>query len=908
MDTRTLGYLGNLAKALPSHHGCFGTLVLAAVVLGLFLHVGVSALSAFFSQESNDALNKNDLTSNGDLCNHDKRFFKSHKIKVEDAVEERGVKNAGLLRRLARKLVQSKRLILGDGSGRSGFDIRSNCRNSSCGRSFDRASSEGSSSSRTASEWALALGRSKSGLRLESRWQPVMARISSGQDLSLHAQTCGSDAFVAPSRPFCHTLASSLKDSRQMEEVFVYNGHLAVDCLPFDTTDANMYEVKQVVLDQHLLQFGMLLGESSAELALGQQRGPPPLSFSQSTSGHSLFGLVDCPVLYAQGWEKLVEEHKPGLHYWVHRRHVRKGLYMYKSRTVYEQAKPEQMVAFTFADNTVRHEWDDSSMALQALPAPSLANDVCPLSVTDMRAATYARSSFVYSRTRFPPPMAQREYVFARRIWHKMDDGGCYCISRACDHPSSPTPECRTLRVEDFAAGFVIRAVPGIYHSEAAVEVVTNYFEDSRVNAGIVNMGIRKALWPMTQKSEAGFRRFVQAHTHLPLPTRCLPRFEPEMQRRAKPLLQNAVGSENFKPQNTQSELRFGSLCRQLSEDSVGELIAQYSRTPTSSGLVDDISNPDCPGINGSCSAAGTQLQNICGELEEPVHADTSLCNAAMFSGYNPALTHGLYLAPFLYSAYLRVWKDTSQALTNIIRALKSFHLPALITTCARKICWELMLMAILLGSQVSKTVRHHVIPWTRPARSWLSWFVCTLGGVRGSRGSGACSKCRGSQAASHLWKHPDPSLYPHEPPVQSFPLQEERSIDDVMAGQGDGESSHRSRVHVMRRRALVKGMVKAMSMAARAAGIPLLHVWLSAKLPGSSSFDEVSQDLSRCTFLSTEYAKNDRNAAVLRRVSDRCQTQPRLNPSVASKHSKIGHDRSRVLMDILFGWRPEGN
>jgi hypothetical protein len=77
----------------------------------------------------------------------------------------------------------------------------------------------------------------------------------------------------------------------------------------------------------------MLLGESSAELALGQQRAPPPVSLSASTSVKSLFGHVDCPVLYAQGWEKVVEEHKPGLHYWVHRRHVRKGLYMYRSRT-----------------------------------------------------------------------------------------------------------------------------------------------------------------------------------------------------------------------------------------------------------------------------------------------------------------------------------------------------------------------------------------------------------------------------------------------------------------------------------------------------------------------------------------------------------------------------------------------
>ena len=56
------------------------------------------------------------------------------------------------------------------------------------------------------------------------------------------------------------------------------------------------------------------------------------------------------------------------------------------------------------------------------------------------------------------------------------------------------------MRVEDYAAGFVIRAVPGIYYEDGAVEVVTNYFEDSRVNSGFINIAIRKALWPMVSE------------------------------------------------------------------------------------------------------------------------------------------------------------------------------------------------------------------------------------------------------------------------------------------------------------------------------------------------------------------------------------------------------------------------
>ena len=39
--------------------------------------------------------------------------------------------------------------------------------------------------------------------------------------------------------------------------------------------------------------------------------------------------------------------------------------------------------------------------------------------------------------------------------------------------------------------------MPGIYDMEPAVEVVTNYFEDPKVSSGLMNMAVRKALWPM---------------------------------------------------------------------------------------------------------------------------------------------------------------------------------------------------------------------------------------------------------------------------------------------------------------------------------------------------------------------------------------------------------------------------
>jgi hypothetical protein len=101
-----------------------------------------------------------------------------------------------------------------------------------------------------------------------------------------------------------------------------YNGHLAVDCLPYDQTPPEMAEVKQIVTDEHLLQFGMLIGEASAELAIGMRAGAAqPVGPASSAS---LYGPVDCPSQWAAGWEPIIEEHQAGLHYWVVRRKLRK--------------------------------------------------------------------------------------------------------------------------------------------------------------------------------------------------------------------------------------------------------------------------------------------------------------------------------------------------------------------------------------------------------------------------------------------------------------------------------------------------------------------------------------------------------------------------------------------------------
>ncbi|GLC47097.1 hypothetical protein PLESTM_002025600 [Pleodorina starrii] len=334
-----------------------------------------------------------------------------------------------------------------------------------------------------------------------SRWQPSMSRIASGQHLAGMAASESS--------------MSSVTAGKRLE-ILSYNGFQAVDCMSHEMTDPLFAGVRQVVTDAHLLQFGSLIGEASAQLALSQGGnaaavGPAPAS---------LFGPFDRPELYRGGWELVVEEHKPGLHYWSWRRHLRKGLYMYKSKTLYEAATTAQITDFTY-DMEFRRTWDDSVVCQLAIAPPSGAPGTpeagaAGVSLAEAEAkSSGGRSAFMYARTKFPPPMASREYTYARRCWAKPDDGGCYCISRACTHPSPPPAGGRTMRVTDFASGYVIRSSKGIFDTvNPAVEVVNCYFEDPCVPSGITNMGIRRALWPMVQKAEAAFRDYLLTRVH----------------------------------------------------------------------------------------------------------------------------------------------------------------------------------------------------------------------------------------------------------------------------------------------------------------------------------------------------------------------------------------------------------
>jgi len=280
--------------------------------------------------------------------------------------------------------------------------------------------------------------------------------------------------------------------------------------------------IRQLITDEHLLQLGALMGESACEAVIKDLNLPFACTERDSLCGspsyyHSRGSMTahnTSPSL--TGWEELTavtkEIHGLRLRSW--RLLMRKGLYAYKTVVEIDGIDPSDIRPFHL-DDQAHALWDDG--ALEVLrPIPGGCS----------RASRHAESCLHSYLSKFPGPLAPRRYNYARRVWHRPSDGGCYSISQNCEiapaaisgtnsttnlspHTSSLGLETRgkirEVPVLEFTSAVVIRAVEG------GSEISTFYFEDSQVRAGLAKVAVPKGLWPFWTKYEAALRLFADA-------------------------------------------------------------------------------------------------------------------------------------------------------------------------------------------------------------------------------------------------------------------------------------------------------------------------------------------------------------------------------------------------------------
>lgn len=278
--------------------------------------------------------------------------------------------------------------------------------------------------------------------------------------------------------------------------------------------------IRQLITDEHLLQLGALMGESACEAVIKDTNLPFACTESNSLGGSASY-YYDLRAATSSssftGWEELtaVRKQRSGFRLRSWRLLMRKGLYAYKTVVEIDGIDPSDIRPFHL-DDQAHALWDDGALEILR-PIP----DGCS------RASRHAESCLQSYLSKFPGPLASRRYNYARRVWHRPSDGGCYSIAQHCEispaavtaaaassttslstGPSLPLHTRRRIRevpVLEYTSAVVIRAV------ENGSEMSTFYFEESQVRAGLSKVVVPKGMWPFWSKYEAALRVFADA-------------------------------------------------------------------------------------------------------------------------------------------------------------------------------------------------------------------------------------------------------------------------------------------------------------------------------------------------------------------------------------------------------------
>lgn len=269
-----------------------------------------------------------------------------------------------------------------------------------------------------------------------------------------------------------------------------YPGHVhstnepsAVDSIGLDGDCPD--SIRRIVTDDHLLQFGDLIGEASCADVLKD------MSIEHACdSVNSLFGLQESSI---SPWEEAASGNADGIEMNVQRRMLRKNYFMYKTDVHIHGLDPKDIRPFHL-DDQARSLWDDSAILSRREMPPG-----------ESRISKHAESCLQRYVSRFPRPLSARRYEYARRVWTRPSDGGCYAISKSCSLPTDTSLPSKYVLVKEYISACLIKSTPG------GTRILTVYFEDSQVRPGLAKMAVPKGLWPFWTKYETSLRFFAKA-------------------------------------------------------------------------------------------------------------------------------------------------------------------------------------------------------------------------------------------------------------------------------------------------------------------------------------------------------------------------------------------------------------
>ncbi|KAJ4770642.1 Polyketide cyclase/dehydrase and lipid transport superfamily protein [Rhynchospora pubera] len=239
-------------------------------------------------------------------------------------------------------------------------------------------------------------------------------------------------------------------------------------------------------------EFSKEKGEKTSELSLTKDENNKKLVVTRV----DLLRLYRLTVETDGGpaWQHMFDKTLPTMSYQAWMRDLSNGLTQYRSRTVFEDATPEQVRDFFWDDEfRISNRWNEMLMYQKTL-------EECHLTGT----------MIVHWIRKFPFFCSDREYIIGRRIWDLKRT--YFCVTKAVPYSNIPrhnTPR----RVDVYFSSWRIRAVESRRSDghKTSCEVILFHHEDVGIPKEIAKLGIRRGLWNCVKRIEPGIRAYQLA-------------------------------------------------------------------------------------------------------------------------------------------------------------------------------------------------------------------------------------------------------------------------------------------------------------------------------------------------------------------------------------------------------------
>ncbi|XP_022762174.1 uncharacterized protein LOC111308116 [Durio zibethinus] len=201
-------------------------------------------------------------------------------------------------------------------------------------------------------------------------------------------------------------------------------------------------------------------------------------------------------------WIHMMDRDTPTMGYQAWRRDLDIGPTQYRSRTVFDDATPEMVRDFFWADE-FRPNWD--AMLLSAATM-----EECPTTGTMV----------VHWVRKFPFFCSDREYIIGRRIWESGQS--YYCVTKGVPYASVPRKN-KPRRVDLFYSSWCIRAVESRKGDGqmTACEVLLFHHEDMGIPWKIAKLGVRQGMWGTVKRIDPGLRAYQKERASGVPPPHC---------------------------------------------------------------------------------------------------------------------------------------------------------------------------------------------------------------------------------------------------------------------------------------------------------------------------------------------------------------------------------------------------